>query len=73
MKRIVSSVFGVAILLGTAGCGNDTGGGAGLPADRSEITPIDLPKTDMAAGKINLNKIKSQGPTPTATPEPEKK
>jgi len=73
MKRIVTSLCGAALLLGMAGCESGTGGGAGLPADRSEPVPVNLPKTDMAAGKVNLNRLKSVGPETAPTAEPEKK
>jgi hypothetical protein len=72
MKRIVLSLFGAALLVMVTAC-DSGGGGAGLPADKSEPVPVNLPKADMREQKIDLKKIKPQGPDPSPAPTPEKK
>ncbi len=52
MKRIVVGFFGVALLLGTVGCDSGTGGGEGMPKDLTPPSTDNIPKADMAAGKV---------------------
>jgi len=72
MKRILLSLFGAALLLMVTAC-DSGGGGAGLPDDKTAVTPPNMPKTDMREQKVDLKKIKPQGPDPGAMVTPEKK
>jgi len=73
MKRIVLSLFGAALLLMVTACDSGSGGGAGLPQDKSEPVPVNLPKADMREQKTDVKKIKPVGPDPGPMPTPEKK
>jgi 2-polyprenyl-3-methyl-5-hydroxy-6-metoxy-1,4-benzoquinol methylase len=73
MKRIVLSLFGAALLLMVTACDSGAGGGAGLPQDTTAVTPANVPHADMREQKIDLKKIKPQGPDPGPAATPEKK